>query len=333
MDKTWDRGRLLALSGGYWKTFTLHAGVHLDLFTRLGERFVSAEALASETGADPRGVRELLNALSAMGLLVHDEGTYANTPESARFLVRGAREYVGDMILHHRDLVSSWSGLDRAVRTGKPVRERGRTGEEKDHFLRGMRVGAMGIAPGLAGELDLEGCRTLLDLGGGPGTYAVHFCLENPEMRATVFDLPGSEPVARETIERFGVADRVSFQPGDYHEDEIQGRYDAVWSSHIYHGEGPDGCRALLGKAVSALNPGGRLFIHEFILNDRRDGPLFPALFSLNMLVNTPEGRSYSESELRGMLRDAGVSEIRRLPFQGPSQSAILEGRSAEGEA
>ena len=327
MKEPWSAGKLLALSGSYWQTFALHAGVQLDIFTRLSGRFVSPETLAEEMGADARGVTELLNALTAMGLLAREGGTYGNTPEAAGTLVRGAPQYVGHMILHHRDLVPIWSRLDEAVRTGRPVRGCERSPEEREHFLRGMFVGAMAIAPGLARELDLAGCRTLLDLGGGPGTYAIHFCLETPGLQGTVFDLPGTEPVALETIERFGVADRVAFHPGNYLTEDLPAGYDAVWLSQILHGEGPDACRDIVRKAVSALADGGRVFIHEFILDEARDGPLFPALFSLNMLVNTPEGRSYSEVQLAEMLRQAGAGNVRRLSFEGPNRSGILEGR------
>ena len=66
--------------------------------------------------------------------------------------------------------------------------------------------------------------------------------------------------------------------------------------------------------------------IHEFILDDDKTSPPFPALFSLNMLTGTPEGRSYSRGELEMMLAEAGVGKIEMLPFQGPTESRILRG-------
>jgi hypothetical protein len=78
------------------------------------------------------------------------------------------------------------------------------------------------------------------------------------------------------------------------------------------------------------LEPGGLILVHDFLLNDSHDGPLFPALFALNMLVNTEEGRSYSEGEVRDMLAKAGVRNIQRLPFRGPTDSGILSGTVGE---
>ena len=105
--------------------------------------------------------------------------------------------------------------------------------------------------------------------------------------------------------------------------------FDAAWLSHILHGEGPEQAQEIIGKAVLALKPGSKIFIHEFILNDTMDGPLFPALFSINMYLGTPDGQSYSETQLSEMLKSHGVKNIQRLSFVGPTQSGILSGITA----
>ncbi len=66
--------------------------------------------------------------------------------------------------------------------------------------------------------------------------------------------------------------------------------------------------------------------VQEFILDDSMDGPLFPALFSLNMLLNTPAGRAYSEGELFAMLAAAGVRDARRLPLELPNGAGVIAG-------
>jgi hypothetical protein len=190
----------------------------------------------------------------------------------------------------------------------------------------GMLNLAMNLAPVLVPKIDLSGRRHLLDLGGGPGTYAIHFCMHNPRLKATVYDMPTTKPFAEKTIAKFNLQDRVDFKNVNYLEEEIEGVYDVAWLSHILHGEGPEDCRKIIGKAVSAMKPGGMILIHDFILNNNMDGPLFPALFSLNMLLGTQTGQSYSEKQIRGMLSDAGVSEIRRIFFESPNDSGIITG-------
>jgi hypothetical protein len=122
------------------------------------------------------------------------------------------------------------------------------------------------------------------------------------------------------------MSNRVSFEPGDYHRDVIPGGFDAAWLSHILHGESPEDCLHIIRKAVGALAPGGMLIVHEFILNDSMDGPLFPALFSLNMLLGTDGGRSYSGRQLSEMLATAGLKDIRRIPVQTTNDSGLIAG-------
>lgn len=324
----WNVGKLLEVSGSYWHACTLHAGVKLDLFSRIEAGNNTAEDIAGGLGYDVRGVAVLLGALAAMGLIVKAKSRYSNTATSKLLLVKGSPQYIGYMIMHHHHLVEAWSHLDQAVRTGKPARERGAFDEEeRESFLMGMFNMAMGIAPGLAEEIDLSGRRHLLDLGGGPGTYAIHFCLANPNLKATVADLTTTRPFAEKTISRFGLSDKIDFVPCNYLKDDIKGSYDVAWLSHILHGEGPDECQMIIKKAVSALEQGGLMLIHDFILNDTSDGPLFPAIFSLNMLINTDKGRSYTEEQIKEMMIEGGLGNIKRLAFEGPNESGIMSGR------
>jgi hypothetical protein len=88
-----------------------------------------------------------------------------------------------------------------------------------------------------------------------PGTFAIHFCRQNPQLTATVFDLPTTRPFAEKTIKRFDLEDRIDFQGGNYLKDEIEGHYDAAWHSHILHAEGPDGCRPKGHSTLTSSNP------------------------------------------------------------------------------
>jgi len=132
----------------------------------------------------------------------------------------------------------------------------------------------------------------LLDLGEGPGTYAIQFYLNNQRLIATVYDLPTTCSFAEKTIAKLNLQDRIDFKSGDYLEEDIKGSFDVAWLSQILHGESfEDGCN-IVKRAVSTLEPGGLIIIHEFILNNTMDGPLFPALFSLNMLLGTSGGQA-----------------------------------------
>ena len=234
--------------------------------------------------------------------------------------------------MHHHHLVSGWARLDEAVTRGGPVRSSVSHGDDetvRESFLMGMFNLASLLAPQIAQSLRLAGWRRLLDLGGGPGTYAIHFCLANSDLNAVVYDLPTTRVFAEKTIASFGLSERIEFVAGDFHADSVPTGFDAAWLSHVLHSDGPEPCAALLRTAVAALNPGGVLMVQEFILNDAKDGPAFPALFSLNMLIGTEAGQSYSESELAAMMTDAGLSDVHRLDHGLPNGAGIMRGRKA----
>ena len=322
----WSIGQLLGTSSAYWRSSTLHAAVRLGIFSVIGDNQLTAEEVGKKVAGSTRGVEMLLNALTAMNLLEHENTHYRNTDFSRSCLVKNEPNYIGFIIMHHFHLVDAWSQLHEAVLQGAPVAKRSHGEEtERESFQMGMFNLAMAIAPTIASAIDLEGRHHLLDLGGGPGTHAIHFCLANPGLYATIFDRKTTEPFARKTIKRFGVEDRVDFVAGDFNEDPISGRYDVAWLSHIIHSNSPEECQALICKTVDAVEPGGLIFIHDFFLNNTMDGPLFPALFSMNMLLSN-HGRSYAENEVEEMLRQAGVKDICRINFQGPNDSGILCG-------
>ena len=325
----WNPGTLLGLSGYYWKTCTLHAAVKLDIFTTIADDAMTGKMIAEKISADMDALDRLLNALGSLGLLEKKGDTFQNSPMAGRFLRKDSKAYLGFMILHHHHLLDSWSHLDQAVLTGKPVRARSSFNDAsvREAFLMGMFNNAMLQAPQLVETIDLSGYRHLLDMGGGPGTYAIHFCLQNPKLKAVVYDLPTTQPFAEKTISQFSLNDRISFMAGDYVTEPMHGEFDVVWMSHILHGEGPDDCQNMIQKAAAMLTPGGLLLLHDFILEDTRDGPLFATLFSMNMLLGTPEGRSYTEKELVHMMKGAGLRDIQRSPYGGPTESGILSGK------
>lgn len=320
---------LLQLSSSYWNTCTLHAGVKLDLFTLLAEAPMTVPELARSVKASERGLAMLLHALVAMELLEKEEDRFSATDVSAEYLSKASPAYMGHIIMHHHFLMEGWSKLDQAVKTGAPVRRRSShdaDGVERESFLLGMFNLASMLAPRLASEIDLSGRRRLLDLAGGPGTYAIYFCQQNPELTAVIYDLSTTRPFAEQTVAEFGLTERIAFVTGDIVADRIGTGFDVVWISHLLHSEGLETCAAILAKAAAALNEGGLLLIQEFILDDSREAPLLPALFSLNMLIGTPAGQSYTQGELCDLMTRAGLREVKRLTIPLPNGAGIMAG-------
>lgn len=329
--KTWTAPEILELSGMYWGSAALQAGVKLDVFTALAEGPKTVAELAALRSCDARALDMLVTALTAMGLMARQGESVSATPEALQFLSRTSPAYLGFIIQHHHALMPGWAELDRAVRTGGPTRAESSSdtenAQEREDFLMGMFNVAVHQAGAIAAALDLGGKKRLLDLGGGPGTYAVYFCRANPELSAVIFDKPTTRPFAEKIIRQFGLENRVAFAGGDFEQGNPPSGFDVVWISQILHGcDGPEEAADVVAKAAKALEPGGRILIQEFTLDDDRKGPLHPALFGLNMLVGTARGQAYTEGELAAMLRAAGAGDIERIPVALPNGCRIIGG-------
>lgn len=327
-DSPWSALKIMETASSYWRSCTLHAAIGLDLFTHLGDRQRTATDMARAMQTDPHATAALLDALSAMQLLQKNGDRFQNSSAARTYLSRESSEYLGYIVGHHRHLIASWSHLDRAVTTGEPQRNQvsRASDNQRENFLMGMFNIARNLAPRVVPKIDLSGRRHLLDLGGGPGTWAIYFCRHNPKLKATVCDLATTQPFAEKTIQEYGLTDRIDFKALDFLTQPVSGRYDAAWLSHILHAEGPADCARIIEKAAAVVEPGGLLMVHEFVLDDSLDSPLFPALFSLNMLLGTESGHSYSESQIMGWLAAAGTKNLRRLHLETPNDSDVILG-------
>ncbi|MCL2761526.1 MAG: acetylserotonin O-methyltransferase [Desulfuromonadales bacterium] len=326
----WTAPKLMEFSGSYWNIATLYAGVNLDVFTQIGERDISAAELSKAVNSDERGLAMLLDALVAMNLLQKHDNKYKTTPFSFSHLSKNGSDYLGYILQHHHQLMAGWTKLDKAVKSGHSVREKTSDTDnslERESFLMGMFNIASQQAPKIVKALNLSGKLRLLDLGGGPGTYALSFCRANDEMTAIVFDLPTTKPFAEKVISSMGMDSRVKFVGGNFYSDDIPSGFDVVWISQILHSESTENCRKLIKRAMDSMKAGGTLYIQEFILNEEKSGPLFPALFSLNMLLATDGGQAYSGKEIMGMMKEAGFVNLQRLDIELPNGAGIISGQ------
>jgi ubiquinone/menaquinone biosynthesis C-methylase UbiE len=264
----------------------------------------SAEAVARRLKIDPRATEILLDALTGIGLLRKGrDGRYTNAPVSNGYLVKGSRLYQGDIIKHASTMWQNFSALDEVVRTGRPARR----GFDHESFIMGMHNLSVLRTESLIKAVGLKGVETMLDLGGGPGTSAI--AIAKKGVKATIFDLPETIKIARKVARRDGVHG-IRFIPGDFHVDSIDSGYDLILLSQIFHAYSAEENITLLRKCIKAINPGGRVVVQEFPINEMRTAPPHSALFSVNMLVGTEKGRCYSPKEMKRWLAEAGFKNI-----------------------
>jgi predicted O-methyltransferase YrrM len=210
----------------------------------------------------------------------------------------------------------SWSGLTDAVREGKPalraaINERGETWLKP--FIAAMHHRAAQQAPAVAELVGLGGVARVLDVGGGSGAFAMAFAAKQPGLVAVVFDLPNVLPLTREYIAEAGLTSRVTTAVGDYLDDALPHGFDLVFLSAVIHSNSAAQNSALLRSCAAALNPGGRVAVVDWVMDEDRVAPAAGAFFALNMLVATESGDTFTEREIRGWMIGAGLAPGPRI--------------------
>lgn len=323
-----DPMRVMGISSAYWQSKVLHAAQRFDIFSRLNDHEATAAELASECGADPRGMDILLIAVTALGLLDREDDKYRNTPFSETFLVKGSPRYQGGIVSMFDSWYPAWGDLHQAVATGRPVVEKphDQGPEALRHYIYGMHYRGLAQAELLAGKINFSKKRRLLDVAGGPGTFCIKFCERNPKLSATVFDLPQTLEVTREIVASFNMESRIERKPGNYLKDTFGEGYDSVLLSSMFNQESPQVIKEILRKAFNAIDSGGLILVQDQMLNPEKTGPLLSALIGVNQLIHTPGGAAYSEKEVADWMKEIGFRKIKPIHLPPPSPFTVLIG-------
>jgi 3-hydroxy-5-methyl-1-naphthoate 3-O-methyltransferase len=319
-----ERNPIVRALAGWQPARVLMTANRLDVFNVIGGDARGASEIARRCDAHPRSMRLLLDACVALGFLEKRHQRYLNTPLGLHMLVKGGGAFIGDGINHSDVLWNRWAHLTESVRTNSaPPPTEGPVDPKTGYrdFILAMHDRAMRNGQELAENLDLRGRRQLFDCGGGPGTYSVFLVKKNAGLRAILFDLPPATEIAIELISEAGYADRIATRAGNYWVDDFGQGNDVVLLSAIVHSMAPQRAKVLLRKAFDSLISGGIVVIHETLVDASGVAPVGAVLFSLNMLVNTDGGRSYSGREIMSWIRDTGFASprVQDLPSGGSS--------------
>lgn len=345
MNNSWRAARAIQAA--------VKTGIAAALAERAPQRGHRAADIAAKLQLDPRRTEQLLTVLAALEMVwrIPDASATAPagpagvagpttavdgqkpvvaaplwqlSPRGQAMLDPASHFYQGHIIAHNANIGGFWSALEHYVRgeSGGLEFTAGQQQRQMEHrtwimAMHNLAVGGRGAA--LAEMLDLSSCRTLADVGGGPGSFSMALCQYFPDLRAVVMDLPETLEIARENIARLGMQQRVSTRVCDWNRDDFGHDNDAVLLSNVLHGGSSD-ARMKLEKARQSLVPGGRLIIQDFLINRDRTGPLPAALFA--MMVG-----AFAVDELYDEIARAGFVDIVDRPMPQGFDTQIVTAR------
>ena len=319
---------------GYMGSKALFAALDLGIFTHLSGGTRTAGEIARAAGLPEERCRTLMTALTGLGLTVKSGDGFANSAAAEAFLVRGAKHDFGDYLRLQvgRQMYPLMDQIGDAL-TGRLAD--GATdsyatwfadAEQARLYSESQHAGSLGPARGLARRVDLTGARHLLDVGGGTGAFAITLCRAFPELRATILDLPNVAEIGAAFVADAGLSDRISYAMGDALAADWPGAQDVILMSYLLSGVPDHAHDGLIARAFDHLAPGGRLLIHDFIVDEERTGPKNTALWQLQHTAFTPEARSLSDGWLAGRMEQAGFAEVEVGPLI-PGMTKLAHGR------
>ena len=302
-------------------------------FVALSEQSLTTEELASRLSVGARALAIHLGVLAALGFLERHDRRWRATAATRTWLHPQAQAYQGPLLhgfrhsqpLHAQLLatlrpevqapahVSAAAEWERGELS--PARAQGLTAYMNAHSLAAAK--AVGVQPLFADV------RELLDVGGGSAVFSIEIARSQPALHATVMEIASVCAEADRYISAAGQASRVRTQSVNMFTQAWPTGHDAHFLSNILHDWSDETCRMLARKSFEALPSGGRIVLHEMLMDDDGCGPLPAAAFSVLMLLGT-RGRQYSLPELRGFLEHAGFTGIEAFSTGGGYYSLVV---------
>jgi len=305
---------------GFMASKALFAGLHIDLFSKLSGASLSIDEIAAATKVPRNRIMTLVTALSSIGALVFEDGRVTNSPAAEQFLVRGAKYDFGDYLRYQIDkqmypflqqlneVVDGTLDADAVDSYAHWMSD----SEQAVLYSESQHAGSLGPGRTLARQVDLSKAKTLLDVGGGTGAMTISLCKAYPELESTIIDFPNVAEIGWKFVSDAELVNRVRYIPGNAIETEWPTGQSAVLMSYLLSGVPGDRINDLIEAAWNSLEPGGKLMIHDFMVDADRRGPTLAALWQLQHMAFTPDAQSLSLGWLDARLRERGFEIAER---------------------
>ena len=295
------------------------AADEVGTFAALSAEPLSTDALAKQLGVDARAMAIHLALLGALGMVEQREGRWRATPLARTWMHPEAEGYYGPMLFGFRDSMPLHKAMIETLRTGKKGSEHINFVEEWERgelpleaarniaaFMHSHSVASSKAVARLPVFGEVE---SLLDVGGGSGIFSIEMARAHPQLKTTILEIETMGTAAQAYIDKAALGAQVSTIAVDMFRQDWPKGYEAHFFSNIFHDWSDKTCRLLADKSFAALPPGGRIMLHEILMNDDGTGDLVPAAFSMLMLLGT-RGKQFSLPELRVFLEGAGFVDI-----------------------
>ena len=325
-DQNASPARIVEIATGYMAAKQLFAAADAGVFTVLADGPLDTDQIAERAGIPQRTARILADAMSSLGLLTRVDGRYSNNAPAQEYLaasggpdLRPFLKFLNTISYPH------WLAFDTTVHTAAPA-PLDMSGERMGTFMSGVMTYNSLHARMLASVYDFSRHSRVIDVGGLSGAFLVEALKTNPKLEGTFFATGDLAKFASSTLHDASLGDRVSLVDGDAQTDDIPVGFDLLLLEHVIHRFDSDANRALLARARKSAEPGARLILLDFFLDNDPQQRALDALHAGEYLVI--DGTIvYPEEEVNDWLVQAGWAPLEKLELPGCPRIIVAEAR------
>jgi SAM-dependent methyltransferase len=305
---------------GFMASQALFTALELDLFEHIaaaGPGGATVAALGQACGITAPRLQTLITTLTSIKCLRRSEdGLYTLSPNTSQYMVSSSKYYYGDYLKFQigRQFYHTMGSLPEVMKSGKAPSYASWFSDPDvaKMYTQAQHNGSVATAKAIIKKkLQLGNISRMLDVGGGSGAFSYVFVGATPGLKSTVLELPEvcrtGEGIRASQPE--DVRDRVNFVELDatspnWPVEDLS--FDVVLMSYISGSVPEPIISKLYWNAFKALRPGGRLLVHDFMVDDSLAGPALGALWGLQHVTVNAEGLGLCPQEIISRMKSAG---------------------------
>ncbi|HZJ71285.1 MAG TPA: methyltransferase, partial [Planctomycetota bacterium] len=258
-----------------WIPQAVRAAAELGLPDLLAAGPMTGAAVAARAGTHADATLRLLRALSFLGFFTEDERGFALTDLGRCLTTRSAQSRrAWARVMGGEHVWQAWGRLTDCVRTGRKAYASAggvevdtfdamaRDPEAAAVFHQAMAEMMSGVGPAIARSLELDGARTVVDVGGGCGALLCAVLDAHPALTGVVFDLDHARTGAEALFAARGLAERARYVAGSFFETAPP-TADLYLLKSVIHDWDDARSLEILGRCRDALSGGARLALVE----------------------------------------------------------------------
>jgi ubiquinone/menaquinone biosynthesis C-methylase UbiE len=291
----------------------------LDLFEAAKDSPQTIEQIAQRTKLHPRGLRSLMNILTALGYFKYKDGKFSLTKRSNKWCLKDSPNNLYNQLIYMNEIMwNEMNYLEEFLKTGRGLEVHDTYTEEQwnwyQHGQQDQARETARVAPKMTPMPSNPA--QMLDIGGSHGLYCIELCKKYPTLKATILDLPQAVEKARPMLAKFNMGDRINYWIGNALMDDFgENRYDLILMSSLMHHFSATQNMAVSKKVAKALKPGGYFVIQDW-LRSETSSKMEQIGLTMDMYFNlTSTTGLWSLKELKDFQQKAGLTHYKVNKF------------------